>query len=113
MAYRILADAHVEPAARNYLEKLGHDVEFVAYVDELGEAATDHEVARYACQHDRVVLTHDVDYFLDIDPADAGGVLFLEEDDLSARKVGTIVDEIATYVPQDEVVLEYVSTNWL
>jgi len=77
MAYRILADAHVESATQNYLEKLGHNVEFVASVDELGGSATDHEVARYARQHDRLVLTHDDDFFLNVDPADAGGVLFL------------------------------------
>ena len=113
MAYRILADENVEPATRNYLTKLGHDVEFVPRFDELGKATPDAEIAAYSRQHDRLVLTEDDDFFLRIDPADTGGVLFLVDDQLSGHTVGEIVDEMATYVPQDQVVLEYVSTNWL
>ena len=48
MPYRILADENVEPATRNYLAKLGHDIVFVPAVDELGESAPDGDIAAYS-----------------------------------------------------------------
>ena len=47
------------------------------------------------------------------DPADTAGVLAQRNQRLSARNVGLIVDEMAAHLPQEAVVLEYVSTNWL
>lgn len=113
MPYRILADENVEPATVTYLRKLGHDVEVVRDIDELGAGSSDEEIVAYARRHDRLVLTQDDDFFLDVDPANTPGVLLQMDQRLSGREVGEIVDEISTYVPQDDVVLEYVSENWL
>ena len=79
----------------------------------MGESAPDGDIAAYSCDHDRLILIQDDDFFTDIDPRDTGGVLAQRDQRLSGRQVGEIVNEMATHVPQDRVVLEYVSTNWL
>jgi predicted nuclease of predicted toxin-antitoxin system len=61
MPYRILADENIEPATRNYLAKLGHDIVFVPAVDELGESAPDGDIAACSREHDRLILTQDDD----------------------------------------------------
>lgn len=78
MAYRILADENVERASANYLRKLGHDVERLDDVPELGLGTDDERIARYAREHDRLILTQDDDFFTDIDIEDTAGVLFQE-----------------------------------
>jgi len=64
MSWRILTDENVEPATRNYLKKLGHDIEHVVTVDALGQSVSDAEIAEYARRTDRVILTQDNDFFL-------------------------------------------------
>lgn len=113
MAYRILADENVERATVNYLQKLGHDVKRLADVPELGLGADDESIARYAREHDRLILTQDDDFFTELDVENTAGILFQKEQTLSAREVGDIVHELSQYLDQSEISLEYVSTNWL
>jgi predicted nuclease of predicted toxin-antitoxin system len=113
MAYRILADENVERATVTYLRKLGHDVEQVDSVAELGFGAEDEAVARYAREHERLILTQDDDFFVERDVNNTAGLLFQRDQTLSAREVGDIIHEIAQYLDQSEVSLEYVSENWL
>jgi len=54
MAYRILADENVERATVNYLRKLGHDIEQLDEISELGLGIEDESIARYAREHDRL-----------------------------------------------------------
>jgi predicted nuclease of predicted toxin-antitoxin system len=113
MSYRILCDENIEQATVNYLRKLGHDVERVPEVSVLNEGASDERVAAYSRQTERLVLTQDDDFFTDIDPMETAGVLAQRDQGLSARQVGDIVEEMATYIPQSDVRLEYVSERWL
>lgn len=68
--YRILADENVERATVNYLRKLGHDVERLGDIAELGLGADDGLIVRYASEHDRLILTQDDDFFteMNVDP---------------------------------------------
>ncbi|ESP87997.1 DUF5615 family PIN-like protein [Candidatus Halobonum tyrrellensis] len=113
MAYRILADENVERATVNYLRKLDHDVERLDEVAELGLGAEDEAIARYAREHDRIVLTQDDDFFTELEIEHMVGVLYQREQTLSAREVGDIVHEMTQYLEQSDVTLEYVSGNWL
>jgi predicted nuclease of predicted toxin-antitoxin system len=113
MGYRILADENVERATINYLHKLDHDIEWLGDVPELGLGADDEEIARYARETDRLILTQDDDFFTELDIERTAGVLFQQDGTLSAREVGDIVHELSEYVDQSAVVLEYVSRNWL
>lgn len=113
MTYRIIADENVEPHTRRYLDQLGHDIEWVGDVPELGLSVTDEDIAAYSLRTDRLVLTQDDDFFTILSVDETAGVLYQKDQRLSGKQVGDIVHEIATHVSQAEVTLEYVSTNWL
>lgn len=113
MRYRIVADENVEPATREALAELGHDVEWIDDIPSLGLGADDHEIVAYARQTNRLILTQDDDFFTEIDIQETAGVLYQQDQQLSAGEVGKIVDEMARYIDQSDVVLEYVSSNWL
>jgi predicted nuclease of predicted toxin-antitoxin system len=114
MSWRILTDENVEPATRNYLKKLGHDIEHVVTVDALGQSVSDAEIAEYARRTDRVILTQDNDFFLELDvKRDTEGVLYQQDQEISARQAGDIVQNITEYYSQSEIVLEYISEDWL
>ena len=113
MVYRVLADENVERATVNYLRKLGHDIERLDEVAELGFGAEDEAIAQYAREHDRMVLTQDDDFFTELDIERTAGVFFQKDQTLSAREVGDIVHEMSRYIEQSNVTLEYVSGNWL
>ncbi|MFC7134988.1 MULTISPECIES: DUF5615 family PIN-like protein [Salinibaculum] len=113
MEYRILADENVEQATINYLRKLGHDVEWVGDVEELGLGADDGAIATYGSETNRLILTQDDDFFTQLDIGGTAGVLFQKDQTLSAREVGDIVHELSEYIDQSDVTLEYVSRNWL
>ena len=112
MAYRILADENVERATVNYLRKLGHDVERLDDIAELGLGTDDAPIADYARDQDRLILTQDDDFFTELDVENTAGVLFQWDQTLSTREVGDAVHEMSQYLDQSDVTLEYVSRNW-
>ncbi|MFB6297908.1 MAG: DUF5615 family PIN-like protein [Salinirussus sp.] len=103
----------IERATVNYLRKLGHDVESLDDVAELGFGVEDESIARYAREHNRLILTQDDDFFAELDIETTAGVLFQKDQTLSTRDVGDAVHEMSQYLDQSDVVLEYVSENWL
>jgi len=113
MGYRLLADENVERATVTYLRQLDHDVERLDDVDALGLGAEDESIARYAGEHDRVILTQDDDFFTELDIANTAGVLYQRDQTLSTREVAHAVHEMAQYIDQSDVTLEYVSGDWL
>jgi len=113
MGYRIVADEHIELPSRRYLRKVGHDVEWIGDVREVGLSSSDEEIAAYSLAENRLILTQDDDFFLELELADRAGILFQRDQSLLAREVGEVVDEMSRYIPQSEVRLEYVSREWL
>jgi len=92
---------------------LGHDVVWIGDVRELGLSSSDDEIAAYSLAENRLVLTQDDDFFIELDLSECAGILFQRDQSLSAREVGGIVDEMSRYIPQSEVTLEYVGREWL
>jgi predicted nuclease of predicted toxin-antitoxin system len=113
MAYRILADENIERATVNYLRKLGHDVERLDDVEELGLGAGDESIVRYAREHDRLILTQDDDFFAELDIETMAGVLFQRDQTLSTRDVDDAVHEMSQYLDQSDIVLEYVIRSFV
>jgi len=113
MGYRILADENVERATVTYLRKLDHDVEWVRDVQERGVGSEDGEIVTYAVANDRLILTQDDDFFTTLEVEETAGVLFQRDQTLSARTVGEIVQTLSEYLDQENIVLEFVSRNWL
>lgn len=60
MVFRIICDEHVEQQAVTYLERDGHDAVHVETA--LSLSAGDADIAAYAREEGRVVLTNDDDF---------------------------------------------------
>jgi predicted nuclease of predicted toxin-antitoxin system len=75
--------------------------------------ADDELIAGYVCEHDRLILTQDDDFFTELNIEDTGGVLFQRSQTLSTREVGEVVHEMSQHLDQSNVTLEYLSRNWL
>jgi len=112
MGYRLLADENIEQATITHLQQLDHDVEWIGDVTVLGLGVSDDVIATYAARDDRLILTQDDD-FLAIAANRSVCVLFQTEETLSAREVGDIIDELSDHIDQADIVVEYVSQNWL
>jgi predicted nuclease of predicted toxin-antitoxin system len=97
----------------HYLRKFEHDVDRLDDVAELGLGAEDDSIARYAREHDRLILTQDHDFVSEPMIENTEGVLFQRDRTLTTREVGDAINEMAQYLDQSEITLEYVSRNWL
>ena len=111
--YRVLCDEHVEKQAARHLRKLGHDVERVVDVHELGPSSSDEEIAEYASGNDQLVLTADDD-FLTLDPSTHAGILFVPTDRFDPFTIASIVDAASEHVSQNAVDPSlYCTRDWL
>jgi len=114
MAYRLILDEHVEHEVVHRLENYGHDVQHVDFVPELGKGTADHPIARYARDTDRVIVTYDDDFVLEVDEQTYGAVLYFADATLSVGQVADIIHAVSRTYPQAELRgLEYIGEDWL
>lgn len=110
---RLFCDEHIEKQVAIHLGKMGHTVERVVDVSELGPSSSDDEIANYARSHDQLILTADDD-FLVRESSERRGVLFVPTDQLDAFHIASIVDAASDHVSQEEIdTVLYVTRNWL
>ena len=111
MSYRLVLDENVE---HEVLHRLDHDVEHVDFVPSLGKGTGDHPLARYSLETDRVIVTYDDDFVLEVDEDGYRAVLYFNDATLSVKQVADIVHAVSQHYPQDELRgLEYVGAEWL
>ena len=114
MTYRLLLDENVEHGVKHRLENYGHDVVHVDFVPALGKGTMDREIAEYSLETDRLILTYDDDFVLDIDPDSNRGVLYVSDRAMPATDVADVVHAMSQYYPQIEVTgIERVDPDWL
>ncbi len=114
MAYRLLLDENVEHEVSERLERLGHDVEHVDFVTGLGKGVDDEHVARYSRETERVIVTHDDDFVLEMAGSAFRAVLSIGDATLSAGTVAAIVHAVSERYPIDQLAgIEHVGTEWL
>lgn len=114
MTYRLILDENVEHEVLHRLENYGHDVEHVDFVPELGKGTDDHPIAQYSLDTDRVIVTYDDDFVLEVDEDDYRAVLYFSDAMLSVKQVADIIHTVAKAYPQAELQgLEYVGEEWL
>jgi predicted nuclease of predicted toxin-antitoxin system len=114
MVYRLLLDENVEHEVFHRLENYGHDVEHVDFVPKLGKGTADHPIAQYSLNTDRVIVTYDDDFVLDVDEGTYRAVLYFDNATLSVEQVADIIHAVSQQYPQAELVgLEYVGEEWL
>ena len=80
----------------------------------LGKGVDDDSIARYSLDEERVVVTYDDDFVLEIDEDDYRAVLYVGEAALPVEQVADIVHAVSRHYPPEEVHgLTYVGENWL
>ena len=101
--YRLLLDEHIDPEVTARLADLGHDVEHVDVVPELGKGATDAALAAYSLETDRAIVTFDDDFIREVDTDQYRAVLFFEDDSVSSQDVSEIIHAMSDRYPFREV----------
>ncbi|PSP97133.1 hypothetical protein BRC89_12050 [Halobacteriales archaeon QS_4_70_19] len=114
MVYRLILDENVEHEVFHRLDNYGHDVKHVDFVAELGKGAGDHPIAQYSLDTERVIVTYDDDFVLEVDDGTYRTVLYFDDATLSVEQVADVVHAVSQHYPQTELQgLEYVGEKWL
>lgn len=114
MAYRLLLDENVEHEVAHRLENYGHNIEHVDFVPELGKGASDDALAEYSVDTDRVILSYDDDFVLEVDDNAYRAVLYIPDSSIRPADLADIVHTVSQQYPQAELDgVERVSTAWL
>jgi predicted nuclease of predicted toxin-antitoxin system len=114
MSFRILADENVDHRVVHRLRHYGHDVEHIDFVPDLGKGTDDEAIAQYSLSSNRLLLSSDDDFLTDFSEEEYSGLLFIEDETLSAERVSDVVHAIAEVVDQENVEgVFYVSSEWL
>jgi hypothetical protein len=111
VGYRLLLDEHVPSEVRRRLDGLGHDVEHVGSVPELGNGADDAALADCSA---RTVVTFDDDFVTDVRPDRYRAVIFFEDEAMRATEVAAVVHAMSEAYPSREVCgLQKAGREWL
>jgi hypothetical protein len=117
MAFALLLDEMTEATLADYCRKLGHDVERVVEVSELGAGSDDVDVVAYAEREDRLLVTYDDDFLGNYDALERIGVLFQPEDRTPPFETANVIDAIENHVEQRQIVETddpfHLTENWL
>jgi predicted nuclease of predicted toxin-antitoxin system len=114
MVYRLVLDENVEHEVLHRLKNYGHDVEHVDFVSELGKGTADRPIAQYSLETDRVIVTYDDEFVLEVAEDDYRAVLFIGDATLPVDQVADIIHAVSKAYPQAELHgLEYVGDEWL
>lgn len=114
MVYRLLLDENVEHEVRHRLDNYGHDVEHVDDVSNLGKGINDGSIGGYSKDHDRIVVTYDDDFVLELSESDYRAVFYFGDETLSAKQVADVIHRVTEVYPQEKVNgLHYLGEEWL
>lgn len=114
MVYRLVLDENVEHEVYHRLENYGHNVKHVDFVSNLGKGVDDQSIADYSKETDRIIVTYDDDFVLELADNDYRGAFYVHDDSLPVKTVADIIHAISKHYPQREVEgLEYVGDEWL
>jgi hypothetical protein len=110
VGYRLLLDENVDREVGDRLAALGHDVERVGDVDELGAGAPDEALARYSAGERRAILTHD-DFVTTAHGAHA--VPFVADESMPAEDLAAL-GRVADVYPYEQIEgTRQVGRGWL
>jgi uncharacterized protein with PIN domain len=114
MAYRLALHENVEHEVYHRLTNYGHDVTHVDFVSTLGKGVDDRSIANYSRETNRIIVTYDDDFALEMADKDYRGAFYIHDDSLPVQTVADIIHAISKQYPQSEVIgPEYVGEDWL
>lgn len=108
MGYRLLCDENAEPETVEYLEADGHDAAHVSEV--LSTGADDEQVAAYAREDERVLVTNDTD-FLNEERCPDIKVFHYTNNRTSAYELAEMIARVESYIPAQSDLPKYVHRN--
>jgi predicted nuclease of predicted toxin-antitoxin system len=68
-------------------------------VPELGKGTADYPIARYSLDTDRVIVTYDDDFVLEVDEEMYRAVLYFDDATLSVEQVADIIHAVSQNYP--------------
>lgn len=114
MSHRLLLDENVEHEVQYRLRHYGYDVAHVDFEPTLGKGASDESLADFSRDQERLIVTDDDDFVLDIDEDAFHGVLYLPDASAPAADVADMVHAMLEVHPQEELAgLQFVGADWL
>lgn len=114
MVYRLLLDENVEREVCDRLSELGHDVEHVGSVAELGKGASDDALARYSRDTGRTILTYDDDFIEETPPECYRATLYFEDETITPAGLAEIVHRMSQVYEYEELSgLQKAGREWL
>ena len=114
VAVQFVLDEHVEHEVLHRLEKVGYDAIHVEFTPELGKGTNDKPISTFSLDTERVIITYDGDFLEEFTEADYYGVVYFDDETLSAKQVSDIVDTMASHYPEERFQgFEYGSQKWL
>ena len=103
MSHQLLVDENVEYRIIHKLRNYGHDVEHVNDLTAFGKGSSDRELGQYSKSDDRLILTYDDDFVLELDPTAYCAALYVSDVTISARTIAAAIHRMSKQYPQEEI----------
>lgn len=103
MSYRLLVDENIEYRIVHKLRNYGHDVEHVDDLTGFGKGSSDRALGRYSNSEDRLILTYDDDFVLELDTSEYRAVLYVSDVTIPSGEIADVVHRMSKQYPQGEV----------
>jgi predicted nuclease of predicted toxin-antitoxin system len=114
MPVRFLLDEHVEHEVMHRLDERGYAVEHVEFHSDLGKGASDTSLSSFSLDTQRIIVTYDGDFLDHFEESEYYGVVYFDDESLSAKQVADIIDTMATQYPTEDFQgFEYGTRDWL
>lgn len=114
MKLQILLDEQTDTKLQSILKNYGHNTKHILNIENLGKGSTDKEIAKYSKNNNRIILTYDNDFILNIQKTEYFGVLYNDKSELPPYKIACIIDTMSKYYQlKDFKGINYLDKKWL
>lgn len=109
---RLVCDENIRHSHVTVLQQEHHEVSRLQ--DELGVGTPDAAILEYCREVDAVLLTNDDD-FLDLDPSEHAGIIYVTDQSASARTISRAIGWIEDTLDRDAIAVQalFVPDGWV
>lgn len=93
MSYRLLVDENVEYRIVHKLRNYGHNVQHVDDLAEFGKGSSDRGLGGYSKSEDRLLLTYDDNFVLELDNSEYRAVLYVNDVTIPSGKIADAIHD--------------------
>lgn len=113
MSYRLLLDENIEYRIVHKLRNYGHNAEHVSDLTTFGKGSTDKELGQYSKSDDRLILTYDDDFVLELNSSVYRAVLYVNDVTIPSKTIADAVHQMSKQYPHDEVTGVVYVDDWI